>query len=111
MSTQSLNNLSIDRYRKEAHEILIYNFEQYFYEKRFKLGSGADIKEMSYYRHLYELLCNNNCQVYNMLYDKIAGEYVNYENEQVTLSEIIIRRNNTQNISVDTNTYWTLAQW
>lgn len=89
MSTQSINNLSLERYSQEAHEILVYNFEQYFYSKNFRLTSGADIKEMTYYRHLQELLCNNNCQVYNDLYDKIAGKLKNCPKQRKTISYLL----------------------
>lgn len=89
MPTQSINNLSLKRYSQEAHEILVYNFEQYFYSRNFKLGSGADIKEMTYYRHLQELLCNNNCQVYNDLYDKIAGKLKKVPKRRKTISYLL----------------------
>lgn len=111
MSTQSINNLSLERYSQEAHEILVYNFEQYFYSKNFRLTSGADIKEMTYYRHLQELLCNNNCQVYNDLYDKIAGKLKNCPKKKKSISHLIKQMREEQNISIDTKNYWEISLW
>lgn len=109
MSSQSITLNTIEKHSEEINEILIYNFEQYFYSKNFKLGSGANIREMSYYRHLKELLCDNNCEVANFIQNKLQGnpqkikkrkKLHNYMEEHEIEYEV-----------VDTKNYWNIKNW
>jgi hypothetical protein len=77
MSQQSITLLSKSKFAQEADEILIYNFEQYFYYKNFKLGLGADIREANYYSKLKEVLCIDECEIVNYVQDKIKGKIKN----------------------------------
>ena len=116
MSSQSINTQTIQRWQEQSREILIYNFEQYFYHKNFRIGSGtADQEELDHNMHMYELLCNNNCEVYNYVYDKFAGKLEeNCPKKKKSVSEIIEifnRQNNVGNINIDTRNFWSLSQW
>lgn len=112
MSTQSISTLSKDKYLREAQEILIYNFEQYFYYRNFRLGTGIDEEESLHNMYLSELLCDNNCEVYNYLYDKIAGKLKTKKSKKLSISESIGHYNSHQHpITMNTKVYWTDKTW
>lgn len=111
MSTQSITSLSKEKYSEEAQNILIYNFEQYFYKKNFRLGDGIDEEEAFHNMYLQELLCENNCQVYNDLYDKIAGKVKNCPKKKKSISHLIKQMREEQNINIDTKNYWEISSW
>lgn len=111
MSTQSITSISKERYTQEAQDILIYNFEQYFYHKNFRLGDGIDEDETLHNMYLQELLCNNNCEVYNYLYDTIAGKVKNCPKKKKSISHLIKHMREEQGISVDTRNFWDIKAW
>ena len=112
MSTQSISTLSKNKYSEEAQEILIYNFEQYFYYRNFRLGTGIKEDESLHNMYLLELFCNNNCEVYNYLYDKIAGRLEPKRNKKLAISEVIKDHSSHQHpIVMNTKVYWTDKIW
>ena len=109
MSSQSIVLNTIEKYSEETNKILIYNFEQYFYSKNFKLGLGANMEEMSYYRHLKELFCDNNCEIANCIQNKLQGnpQEVNKRRKLHTCMEEYEREHEI----IDTKNYWTENLW
>jgi hypothetical protein len=111
MSTQSITLLSKEKIIEEAQEILIHNFENYFYHKNFRLGYGIDEEMSMHNMYLKETLCENNCEVYNYFQDKLAG-ILNCEKEERTLlSKTIVNHNTKQNINIDTRNFWETKMW
>ena len=111
MSTQSINLNYKKKHIEEATEILIYNFEQYFYEKYFKLGGGADIHEMTYYRHLKKILCIDDCEIVNYIQDKLDGNLGEQKQNKVrkSFSQSLYNYNNSLN--TNSKNFWNLKQW
>ena len=112
MSTQSIELNYKEKHIEEATEILIYNFEQYFYEKYFKLGGGADIHEMTYYRHLKKILCIDECEIVNYISDKLRGELIEEEGKEIkklSFSKMLHNYNNSLN--TNSKNFWNIKQW
>lgn len=115
MSQQSINSNTLDKFSRESKEILIYNTENYFYDKNFKLGSGANIEEMTYYRHLRKMLCDSDCEIQDLIYKKLNGELTKKPNRLITrLSDIVqlmeLERQCSQE-EVIQKIYWTDVAW
>lgn len=111
MSTQSITLLSREKVIEDAEDILIYNFENYFYHKNFRLGEGMDDVMSMHNMYLKEMLCENNCEVYNYFQDRIAG-VLGYEDEDRTLlSQMIVNHNTVNNITVDSKNFWDIKTW
>lgn len=111
MSTQSITLLTKGKILQESEEVMKYNFENYFYYKNFRLGSGVDTEISMHNMYLKEMLCNINCEVYNYFQDKLAG-IVNYDEDNRTLlSQMIVNKNTSNNISIDTRNFWDIKGW
>ncbi len=111
MSTQSITLLTKEKYAEEAQELLVYNFEQYFLHKNFRLGEGIDQDEVMHNMYFKEMLCENNCQVYNYLYDAIAGKVKKCPKKKKTVSDLIKRLREEQGVTIDTINYWNEKLW
>ena len=110
MSQQSINLLSKNRFAQEADEMVIYNFEQYFYNKNFKLGSGADIKEASYYLRLKNTFCVDECEIVTYIQNKIDGK-LNIKPKKKKLSNYLLQLKEQEGNIVDTANYWNMKLW
>src|SRR5690606_34979817 len=108
---QSININNVDKYINQAREISIYNFEQFIYFNNFRLGNGADLDEMTYYRHLKDILCTNDCEVYNYLQDKLEGKLKTKKYKKRSISEIIINLRKESGEEIDVKNYWSLKDW
>lgn len=111
MSQQNITELSKVKYAKDAEDILIYNFEQYFYHKNFRISDGMNEEETTHNRYLLELLCANNCEVYNALYDKISGIVTNKPKKKKSISYLIKEWNEENNITIDSKNFWNEKFW
>ena len=111
MSTQSITLLSKVKVIEEAQEILNYNFENYFYQKNFRLGGGIDSEMSMHNMYLKEMLCENNCEVYNYFQDRLLGILDCDESERTLLSQMIVRHNAVHNISVNSKNFWETKGW
>ncbi len=111
MATQSITLLSKLKVIEDAQEILNCNFENYFYHKNFRLGDGVDSEMSMHNMYLKEMLCENNCEVYKYFQDKLLGILDCNKSERTLLSQMIVRHNAVNNISVDSTPYWTSKAW
>ena len=110
MSQQSINLLSKSKFAQEADEIVIYNFEQYFYNKNFKLGSGADIREANYYSKLKESFCIDECEIVNYIQNKIDGK-LDIKPKKKKLSNYLSQLKEQEGGVIDTANYWNMKLW
>ena len=71
MSKQSIElNRPIDQIK----DCLLNSFEQYFYNKNFRIGETANMEEMTYNRRIKNILCSDDCEVVNYMQDKLDGK-------------------------------------
>lgn len=115
MSQQSINKNSIEKFEQESKEILIYNTENYFYNKHFKIGKRYDIDEMNYYRHLRKMLCESDCEIKDLIYKKLNGQLTEKPNKLYTrLSDLVnlleIQENKPQEEFMH-KMYWNDVAW
>ena len=110
MSQQSINLLSKNTFAQEADEIVIYNVEQDFYNKNFKLGSGADIREANYYSKLKESFCINECEIVNYIQNKIDGK-LDIKPKKKKLSNYLSQLKEQEGGVIDTANYWNMKLW
>ena len=111
MATQSITLLSKLKVIEDAQEILNSNFENYFYHKNFRLGDGIDSGMSMHNMYLKEMLCENNCEVYNYFQDRLLGILDCDESERTLLSQMIVRHNAVHNISVNSKNFWETKGW
>lgn len=116
MSSQSINTQTTQRWQEQSREILVYNFEQHFLYKNFRIGDDRDSQEeVEHNMYIYELLCNNNCEVYNYIYDKFAGKLEeNCAKKDRPLSKIIEmfnRHDKEEDVNIDTRNFWSIKSW
>lgn len=57
---------------EQVQESMTCNFDRYVYQKNFKIGEGLDYEEALHSMYVKELICNNNCEVYNYIHAKMA---------------------------------------
>jgi|TARA_R110000782_G_scaffold267592_1_gene363176 hypothetical protein len=111
MSSQSISLNYKSKHVQDTREILIYNFEQYFYEKHFKLGKGADLEEMNYYRELKKILCNDNCEIVNYINSKLNGELQQEEDIEISLLSNNLKSYNSKTEVTNNKTFWEIKSW
>lgn len=68
MSTYSLEKLNIEKYKEDFDKNIRYGFEQYLYEKNFKISEGIkDKKELKHDLIFSRIFCYDNCEITNYL--------------------------------------------
>ena len=116
MSTQSILEISRERYREEAEETLLQFSDKYFYDKHFKLGCGIDRDKILHYMIIDRSLCTNNCELINYVEDKIAGrlEDTVRKSRQTRLQELIqklAKQNKQIEDEIEQKVFWSDTQW
>ena len=93
MSNYSLEILNKDTYVKEFEDLILYNFDNYFMQKHFKVGRGIeDNEELEHAILFHRVLCTDNCTILNYVKDKIEGKLdkkINHRKRNKKLSELI----------------------
>lgn len=74
MATQSILELSRERYLQESEERLLQLSDAYFYKKKFLLGEGVDRDELRFTMQSHKMLCTEDCEMINFIKNKIAGK-------------------------------------
>ena len=116
MSTQSINEITQDRYRGEAEDKLLHYSDLYFYERHFKVGQGIDRDKVSHYMIIDRSLCTNNCELINYVEDKISGrlEDTVRKSRQTRLQELIqklTKQNKQIEDEIEQKFFWSDTQW
>lgn len=73
MNTQSILELSIDRYAEEVEENLLQMSDAYFYHKHFMLGAKPERDRVRHAMLFHNILCPDNCHLKDYLQSKIEG--------------------------------------
>lgn len=114
MSKQSIQLNTKDRYSEKLKYCSINGFEDYFRNKHFKVGDGADIYEMTYNRRMKKILCTDDCEIVNYLQDKLNGKLcAENKPKRRKLCEYLECCDNQGDIDVDKEllVYWTRNTW
>ena len=117
MSTQSIKELTRERYLQESEDRLLQLSDAYFYKKKFLLGEGVDRDELRFTMQSHRLLSTDNCEMMDFIADKIAGKLeecnytvVNYDFEALMeqhTKEFKCSEQDTLNAQV----YWEESKW
>jgi hypothetical protein len=111
MSTQSITLNTVEKHSQQVREVMIYNFEQYFYHKNFRLGDGANLEELNYYRYLKDILCDDNCEIVNFLRSKLEGDLKNSPKKKKRKLSQLMQEYEHEHQIVDTRNFWTSKDW
>ena len=115
MSQYSLQLLNAEKYSEEFEDIIIYNFENYLMQKRFRVGQGIENKdELNHALIFSDILCTDNCVLTKYIQDKIDGKLENPPKRKSInkLIETFSKENNcTEEEACTANFYWSEAAW
>ena len=109
MSTQSIKEISLERYGYEAEMNLKRLSDCRFAKKHFKIGQEIDRDKVSHYMFIDRIACNNNCKLTNYIDDKIKGQLKKVQNK---IKPAISNPTSKETIvSVETPMQWENVQW
>lgn len=74
MSSKNILSLDKQTYIKKNEQRLLRLSDAYFYDKHFLLGEGVNRDEMIFSTIFNSFLCESNCELNNLIKDKIAGK-------------------------------------
>lgn len=104
MSSKSILVLNKNTYIQKNEHRLLKMSDAYFFSKHFLLGEGVDRDEMIFSTIFDAFLCERNCEINNLINDKIAGKL---EPKRKKKNPIIIQKSEDgEPIVVDTDNYW-----
>lgn len=73
MSTQSIKEISLERYGYEAEINLKRLSDCRFAKKHFKIGEEINRDKVLHYMFIDRIMCNYNCELINYVNNKIKG--------------------------------------
>lgn len=105
MSSKNILTLSKTSYIEKNEQRLLKLSDAYFYSKHFLLGEGVNRDEMIFSTIFDSFLCESNCELNNLIKDKIAGKL---EPKRKKKNPIIIQKteDGMQDITVNAENYW-----
>jgi len=71
---QSILDLNRETYLEKAEKNLLQMSDSYYFQKKFKMGEGADEDKVEFYSQMYRLLCTDNCEMKDFIQNKIEGK-------------------------------------
>lgn len=74
MNAQSILIKNIESYQAQYTKSIIDQGTKYTLKRRFMLGEGMDFKKMLHAKMMYRLLCTENCELKDYIWDKINGK-------------------------------------
>lgn len=74
MSTQQILNIDTSTLSEKFTNEIIFNADQYYFEKHFKMGKGMDIKKALHYSKLQSIICTDNCELSGWIKKKLEGK-------------------------------------
>lgn len=74
MSSKNIHTLTKQTYIEKNEQRLLSMSDAYFYKKHFLLGEGVDRDEMNFSTIMNSFLCERNCELNDLINDKIAGK-------------------------------------
>lgn len=93
MSTQSINELSQNRYAIENQKSMFALSDAYFYKEYYMLGEGASFDKMYHSLLFNRILCEDNCEIVDYIKEKICGKLDEFgctkSRKKKTLNELI----------------------
>lgn len=108
MSSKNILTLTKETYIEKNEQRLLKMSDAYFYNKHFLLGDGVNRDEMIFSTIFDSFLYRSNCELNNLIKDKIAGKL---EPKKKKKNPIIISKDEG-NITVDADNYWDLeVEW
>jgi len=119
MSAFSLDKLTRHKYIQEFEDNILYNFDNYFYHKNFRVGGGIkDEKELKHNIIFYKLLNIDVCQNIDYIKAHLEGydiaEPKRKKHDLATLLkkfEKYKEDNNFQNIHDNVPYVWSKVEW
>lgn len=105
MSSKNILTLSKETYIQKNEQRLLKLSDAYFYNKHFLLGEGVNRDEMIFSTIFDAFLCESNCELNNLIKDKIAGKL---EPKRKKKNPIIIQKSEDgeQDITINAENYW-----
>ena len=112
MSSKNILTLSKETYIQKNEQRLLKMSDAYHYDKHFLLGEGVNRDEMIFSTIFNSFLCESNCELNNLIKDKIAGKL---EPKKRKKNPIIIQKsedgeditiNNYNNVFWDKEVEW-----
>jgi len=115
MSQYSLQLLNAEKYLEEFEDIIIYNFENYLMQKRFRVGNGVENQdELNHALIFSDILCTDNCVLTKYIQDSIDGKLQNSPKKKSInkLIETFSKENNcTEEQACEATLFWTESMW
>ena len=117
MSTQSINEITQDRYRGEAEDKLLHYSDLYFYERHFKVGQGIDRDKVRHYMFIERALCEDSCELAHYIKKKIEGKLedspkkTKKENLQELIQKLVKEQNCNETQAVEQIMQWENVMW
>ncbi len=104
MSSKNIYTLSKQTYIEKNKQRLLKMSDAYFFEKHFLLGEGVNRDEMIFSTIFDAFLCERNCEINNLINDKIAGKL---EPKKKKKNPIIIQKSeDNEDLVIDLDNYW-----
>ena len=107
MSTQSIKEISLERYGYEAEQNLKRYSGLIFAKKHFKIGDEVDRDKMLHYMFIDRITCENNCELIEYINKKIKGEVT----EQANSTPTPFNDNHTEEVRVQNIAQWENVMW
>ena len=110
MSSKNILTLTKQTYIEKNEQRLLRLSDARYFSEHFLLGEGVNRDEMIFSTIMSSFLCESNCELNNLIKDKIAGKL---EPKRKKKNPIIIQKSDDgEDIIIDTNNYWdTDVEW
>ena len=74
MSTQSIKLADKEHYASTFEKRILWNADQYFMYRNYKIGNGIKYDEAMYYSKLGSFICTDNCQLVDYIKKKLEDK-------------------------------------
>ncbi len=109
MSSKNILYLNKETYVQKNEQRLLKLSDAYFFNKHFLLGEGVDRDEMIFSTIFDSFLYEKNCELNNLIQDKIAGKL---EPKRKKKNPIIIQKSEVEEEEFLTDVYWDkVVEW
>jgi hypothetical protein len=101
MGQESIKVLSQDNYYDSFKKQLVSEAGKEFLHNNFKLGAGANKDKVRHAQMFYDMLCTDNCEIIDWVWDKIEGKLENVDCTKVDTKDLNCLKDCCDSCSVD----------
>lgn len=101
MGQESINSKTQENYFDKSKEQLICFANKEKLKINFKLGNGADKDKVRHNQILYSILCTDNCEIVDYIWDKIEGKLENIDCTKQNTRDLNVLKSCLTDCSVD----------